>query len=242
MNEKLLIPLSIIIAGIIVAGAIFFGGSSAGKVAHHDNNVDAGTVPARVVSQKEDHIYGNPDADIFVIEYSDLECPYCRRYHEGASAQLKNRYAGDDRVAFVFRHFPLDEPYTDSTHERATEIHVAAECVAQLGGDEAFFRFIDDVFSSPIPASDEFDSSASDLPAELVRERAVKVGVDQAQFLTCYNNQDTEPILAADFEDGVRAGVLGTPTVMIQTEQGNTYLAVANYEALYSTIEAYLAE
>jgi len=208
MNEKLIIPASIIIAGAIIGAAIYFGGQS---------NQSAPAAP--------------PNADIFVIEYSDLECPFCKRYHDTALKQLKEEYADNDKVSFVFRHFPLDEPYTRALHPTATEAHVASECIARLGGNEAFFAFIDDMFES----DDSTDLSK-------LTERATAAGVDATAFNTCYDNQDTEPIIAAAFQEGVEAGVQGTPTVYIQTNDGKTFPGVPDYNALKISIDAYLAD
>jgi len=235
MNEKLIIPASIIIAGAMIGAAIYFGGGQSGQVASNDNYPSEQGAPAEVTSKKvdpaSDRISGNPTAEIFVLEYSDLECPFCKRYHDTALSQLKTAYADDDRVAFVFRHFPLDEPYTQALHPTATEAHIAAECVGKLGGNDAFFSFVDDMFAS----DDSTDLSK-------LGERAVKAGVDRTSFQTCYDNQDTEPVVAAGFQEGVTAGVQGTPTVYIQTNEGKTFPAVPDYNALKISIDAYLAE
>ena len=230
MNEKLIIPASIVIAGLIIGAAIYFGGSTQGPTVVN-NQPGPATVAAKKVDATSDRIQGNPQAEVFIIEYSDIECPFCKRYHDGPLAQLKENYADDDRVAFVFRHFPLDEPYTSPIHPNATEIHIAAECVAKLAGDEAFFNFIDIMF-----ASDDRGDEAK------FTERAVTVGVEANTFNTCYGDKDTEPIVAAGFQDGVSAGVQGTPTIMIQTAEGNTYPAVPEFGALQLSIDAYLSD
>ena len=235
MSDKLIIPGAIIIAGLIIGGAIYLGGGSQSNMPEGENTTTNQTVNARVVTEDEDHILGSSDAEIFVVEYSDLECPFCKRYHDNALAQLKANYADNDNVAFVFRHFPLDQPYTSQAlHPTATEEAIAAECVATLGGDEAFFTFVDAIFASTA-SNGQYDLSR--LPA-----LAVEAGVSRDAFNTCYDNRDTEPIVSRDFQDGINAGVQGTPTIFIQTADGKTYPAVADYNALKIAIDAYLAD
>jgi protein-disulfide isomerase len=234
MNDKFIIPGSIIIAGAIIGVAIYLSSGAQSPVPNNNtgSQQEQKTADARIVDDSRDHIFGSADASIFVIEYSDLECPFCKRYHDNVLSQLKETYADNDDVAFVFRHFPLDEPYTRPLHASATEEAIAAECVATLGGDEAFFDFVDTIFATT--ASDgQYDLST--LP-----EVAAQAGVDRTSFSTCYENKDTESLVTEDFQDGVNAGVEGTPTVFIQTAEGKTYKAVPDYNALKVAIDSYL--
>ena len=87
-----------------------------------------------------DHIRGNRNAQVLLIEYSDFECPFCIRFHPTAQ-QLKDEYGND--LAWVYRHYPLDQ-----LHPYARPAAVASECVTEIGGEEAFWKFADEVFSS----------------------------------------------------------------------------------------------
>lgn len=87
-----------------------------------------------------DHVRGNRNAKVFLIEYSDFQCPYCKRFHPTAQQVLKN-YAED--VAWVYRHYPLDQ-----IHPYARPAAVASECVTEIGGEEAFWKFADAVFEA----------------------------------------------------------------------------------------------
>ncbi|NCN11888.1 thioredoxin domain-containing protein [Candidatus Kaiserbacteria bacterium] len=83
-----------------------------------------------------DHIKGNLDAKVVVVEYSDFDCPFCARFHATLNAIVKKYPATD--VAWVYRHFPLEQ-----LHPNAETVAVAAECVAKLEGNEAFWKFAD---------------------------------------------------------------------------------------------------
>ena len=88
----------------------------------------------------DDHIVGNPDAPVTIIEFSDYECPYCKSFHPTIK-QVLSEY--DNEVRLVYRHFPLD-----MIHPNARGIAEISECVHELAGDEAFWEFTDAVFSS----------------------------------------------------------------------------------------------
>ncbi|MCI0542492.1 thioredoxin domain-containing protein [bacterium] len=91
---------------------------------------------AEVVSVNPgEHILGNPNAEIFIIEYSDLECPFCKRFHE-TMKQAMEQYGKDGQVAWVYRHFPLD-----AIHNKARKEAEATECAGELGGNDMFWKY-----------------------------------------------------------------------------------------------------
>jgi protein-disulfide isomerase len=85
---------------------------------------------------ESDHIKGNRDAKVMIVEYSDFDCPFCTRFHATMNAIVKKYPATD--VAWVYRHFPLEQLHPD-----AETVAVAAECVAKLEGNEGFWKFAD---------------------------------------------------------------------------------------------------
>jgi protein-disulfide isomerase len=86
-----------------------------------------------------DHILGDPNAEIVIIEYSDLGCPFCKVFH-ATMHEIVDEYEG--RVAWVYRHYPIKE-----LHPIAPEASEASECVAELGGNTNFWEYIDEIFS-----------------------------------------------------------------------------------------------
>lgn len=87
----------------------------------------------------KDHVLGDTNAPITIIEYSDLECPFCIRFHTVQETIMKE-YAG--KVKWVHRHFPLD------FHANAKPYAYAAECAAEIGGNDAFWKMIDYIFKN----------------------------------------------------------------------------------------------
>jgi predicted DsbA family dithiol-disulfide isomerase len=98
---------------------------------------------------ENDYYFGSKDAEIVIIEYSDLECPYCARFHQ-TMHQVVQEYNG--KVAWVYRHLPLEQ-----IHPNAFNKAMAAECIGALKGNETFWKYIDDIFSKMEPKKPVFD-------------------------------------------------------------------------------------
>jgi len=92
------------------------------------------------VDTANEHIRGNPKADIAIIEYSDFQCPFCTRVHP-TYQKIIAEYG--DKVMWVFRHFPLD-----SIHPDAIPLAEGSECIAELAGKDAFWTYTDALFES----------------------------------------------------------------------------------------------
>ncbi|PID52124.1 MAG: hypothetical protein CR972_03810 [Candidatus Moraniibacteriota bacterium] len=88
---------------------------------------------------ENDWVIGNDDARITIIEYSDIDCPYCKKFH-AATAHMRADYADD--VRWVFRHMPVD-----SSHPYARTKAEAAECVGEIGGGVAFWQYLDKLYT-----------------------------------------------------------------------------------------------
>lgn len=82
-----------------------------------------------------DHIWGNPNAEIIIIEYSDYECPYCKKFQATLTKIVED---SNGSVAWVYRHWPI--------HQNSFEKLAAAECVAKIKGNEAFWKYSELLF------------------------------------------------------------------------------------------------
>src|SRR3989344_9114839 len=104
--EKLSVPIAIVIAGILIAGSLYY--SSTKSPAKVTNTLPAtnNDVEMRPISS-DDHILGNPNAEVIIVEYSDTECPFCKVFH-ATMRRVMDEYGKDGKVAWVYRHFPID--------------------------------------------------------------------------------------------------------------------------------------
>lgn len=159
--------------------------------------------------KKEDHVKGDRNARVLLIEYSDMECPFCKRFHPTAQ-QAVDEYKGT--VAWVYRHYPL------SFHANAQKEAEASECVNELGGNTAFWKFTDTLFERTTSNGTGF---ALDKLAPLAKE----VGVDEGKFKTCLDSNKYAQHVNDDMAEGTKAGVNGTPgNILLDTKTGKTTL------------------
>jgi len=163
----------------------------------------------RPVSTSRDHIRGNPAATVTLIEYSDFECPFCKRFHPTVK-KLVDESGG--RVRWVYRHFPLDELHPIKARKEA----VASECAAELGGNDAFWKFADRFFDLT-PSNNRTDIDGV-LP-QIARE----IGIDKTQFASCLASGRHDRHVAEDVQEATASGGRGTPWSIIVSTSGKTY-------------------
>ena len=146
------IPAAIVLAGALVAGAILFTRSDdqGAAVAQALNDTPITIRPV----DSTDHIVGNPNAEVVVIEYSDTECPFCKNFHQ-TMRQIMDEYGKEGSVAWVYRHFPLEQ-----LHSKAVKEAEATECAAYVGGPNKFWDYINRLFEVT-PSNDGLEMAQS---------------------------------------------------------------------------------
>lgn len=212
--EDLSIPLAIVFAGVLIAGAIIFSdsksptqaGAGAQIPGRQEQGNDSTDAPADVLKiTKDDHVLGNPNADVVVIEYSDPECPFCKQFHN-TMTQVMSTYGKSGSLAWVYRHWPLDQ-----LHPKARKESEALECANELGGNTAFWQYTDKIFEIT-PSNNGLD--ASQLPAI-----ASSIGLDTGKFNACLSSGKYASRVESDFESGITAGVKGTPYSIVYNQK-----------------------
>ena len=163
----------------------------------------------RPVSPGRDHIRGNPDAPVALIEYSDFECPFCKRFHATVK-QAVDESGG--KLKWVYRHFPLDELHPIKARKEAA----ASECAAELGGNEAFWKFADR-FYELTPSNNR-----TDLDTVLPRI-AREIGLDEARFAACLASGRHDRRVEEDRQNAVATGGRGTPWSVVVSKSAKIY-------------------
>lgn len=187
-----------------------------------DDNQPSAPVSVAPVDPKFDHIRGNANAKVTLIEYSDLECPYCKSFHP-TMQQVIAKYGKD--VRWVFRHFPLD-----SIHSQARPEAMAAECASEQG---KFWEFIDKVY--------EVTPGNNGLDLTKLADYAKEVGVKNiSKFQSCVDSKKYADRVQRDTLSGEAGGVRGTPNTIIVGPKGETTV-VAGAEP-FSSVEAKLQQ
>lgn len=219
------VPAAIVVAGLIVAGAVFLsGGRAAAPAGQAGQAAPSGDPKAVAAVTAADHIIGDINAPVKLVEYSDIDCPFCQRVHP-TLAQLKKDYG--DKVAWVYRQNPL------SIHPNAETKAVAAECVAKLAGNEAFWKFLDAAVADPAPGRTDLTR----IPT-LAAQAGVK---DAAAFKSCWDNKDTLPVIKASMANMAATGGRGTPWTIVVGKNGATPVSGAQpIDAFKTAIDAAL--
>lgn len=148
------------------------------------------------VPSEADYVYGSPDAEVTLIEYSDFECPFCKRFH-GTARQVVD--ASNGRVNWIYRHFPLA-----SHNPGAQKQAEAAECAGELGGNDAFWAYTDALY-------ERTRSGGRGFPLDRLVPLAVEQGLDGGEFGECLRSERHAGKVQRQMAEGVKAGINGTP-------------------------------
>ena len=211
------LPLSVIIAGVLIAGAVYLGTSKNASTTAVNNQQpqqvpqQTGNLDQMAAISAGDHIRGNPNAPVKIVEYSDFECPFCKRFHD-TMKQVMDEYGKDGKVAWVYRHFPLDQLHPVKARKEA----VAVECANELGGNEAFWKFADRFFELT-PSNNQTDVDTV-LP-QIARE----IGLDVNEFNTCLASGKYDAHIEADVQNATATGGNGTPWSIVVDKNGKKY-------------------
>ncbi len=242
-KQNMGIPGAIVIAAALIAGAIYFDGERKGSQLNLKGGTDAEQVtPERVIApiSKDDHILGNPNAPIVIIEYSDYDCPYCRIFHD-TMKKVIDTYGKDGDVAWVYRHFPIAQ-----LHPTASKISEAAYCVTELGGNDAFWKFTDALNESRKVTYDANGRLTGVEPTDMKRlpEFAVGAGVDKSKYELCFNSNKYTDKVAADVQAAVKAGAGGTPysVIVVGDQQEPIEGGAVPFEVLKGLIDSVIAQ
>ncbi len=183
--------------------------------AGNNTGSNSGSEKVDFVISADDHVRGDEDAPVTIVEFSDFQCPYCSGFHSTMKDVMGN-YEG--QVKWVYRHFPLD-----SIHSQARSAAEASECAAEQG---KFWEYADALFDNQ-----------SRLGDSLFNELAADLGLDTQQFSECYSSGKYADKVDQDYREGRSKGVSGTPGNFIN---GKPYAGALPYEQVEAIIQSML--
>jgi protein-disulfide isomerase len=186
--------------------------SSDGNTVARLEKFDISHNPADSISLQNRPTRGPADAKVTVVNFDDLQCPYCARMHEQLFPSTLDHYKG--LVRFVYKDYPLIE-----IHPWAMHAAVNAACLADQNG-EAYWKFVDYVHAH----GEEISGSTRDAHAswqtldKLTHSEGERSKLDLAKLDACVTKQD-ETAVRASMKLGNTLGVNGTPTLFINGER-----------------------
>ena len=238
LHPLLTLPGAIIVAGAIIAIAIIYVKKPVAQPAAVSQEPKIAEVSMLPITSA-DHILGNPDASIKIVEYSDPSCPYCKLFHP-TMRKIMDEYGAGGQVAWVYRSFPLDKPNSQGQvlHPNAGHESQALECAASLGGNDAFWKFTNRLYE--ITQSDKGIS----LDQKELSNFATYSGLDVTKFNDCLSSGKFKDKVEKSYLDGINAGVSGTPSSFIITPSGSKIPIVGAqpYTTIKSAIDALLSD
>jgi protein-disulfide isomerase len=191
MSKSLTIPIAIVAGGVIIAAAVYYSMPKAPASAGNPALVrPVGTA---------DHILGNPAAPVVIVEYSDFDCDFCKGFNDTLHQVIANSGV-NGKVAWIFREFPLTEIHPNALlHARA------AECAAQVAGNDGFWKFAQALFAAqPVDPANYGTIAAS-------------AGISGDAFAKCLSGDTTaiDARIMADRQNALDMGATGTPYSVI---------------------------
>jgi protein-disulfide isomerase len=175
----------------------------------------------------DDHALGDPNAPVVIEEFSDFQCPFCKRFHDETFFQIVEDYVRTGKVRFVYRHFPVVD-----RNDPAQESHAAATAAICAGRQNRFWDYQDVVFAN------QNGENIGDYTDRRLEAMAENLGLDMQAFNDCYGSQDARAAVAADALLASQSGLSSTPSFLIN---GKPLLGAQPIEAFQQAIEAELA-
>lgn len=168
-----------------------------------------------------DHLSGAPDSKVTLIEYGDFQCPACAQY-EPIVQKVRQDYA--DKIAFVYRNFPL------SQHQNAKITAYASEAAGKQG---KFWEMHDKIYTG----QNEWANLSNDKAREILIGYAKSLGLDLEFFKKEMNSGEIKNKVEADYQSGFKAGVNATPTFILNGKR----IQPRSYDEFKQFIEKELA-
>jgi protein-disulfide isomerase len=185
--------------------------SSDGKTLARLETFDLAKDPAFNIDTSGRPIRGNPAAKVTVVNFDDLECPYCAKMHQSLFPATFNRYK--DKVRFIYKDFPLD------MHPWALHAAIDANCLAAQSQD-VYWTYVDYLHAHGEEVSGEDRNPSKSFAAldRIAREEATLRKLDSAKLDGCLAKQDDTQVRAA-MKEGDELGIDSTPSIFVDGER-----------------------
>ena len=187
----------------------------------------APAVPEKVQMAVGDGWYsiGRADAPITLVEFADFQCPFCKKFHTDAYAELKKNYIDTGKVRFVSRDLPLE------FHPFALKAAEAARCAGDQG---KYWELRNALYASPTPPNDE-----------AIGKAAETLSLDKGAFQSCLASEKYKADVQKDATEAATLQISGTPTFVLAKSSkekldGIRIVGAQPYVAFQTAIESYL--
>ena len=183
-------PKAIVLSGLVIAIGLAVGLGLGGSESTGPSEPKQPKISISI--DADEHIKGNPDAEIILVEYSDYDCGFCARVHPTLE-NIVEESNGD--VAWAYRHFPLE-----SIHPEAKGKAIVGECLALVAGNEVFWDYTDGIFSGDLIDTSIAAECIANPPQQVIdavdndMATAIKLGVRGTPFVVVWNTRTEQGI------------------------------------------------
>ncbi|MBS0526981.1 MAG: DsbA family protein [Proteobacteria bacterium] len=216
--RNILIVAGGVVAVAAIAAGVWFGTRPSSPTPAPQAVAQAADKTTLLQVQPSDHVLGDPNAPITLIEYASLTCPHCAHFAVAVLPELKKKWIDTGKVKLVYRDFPLDQ-----TALKAAQL---AECA----GKDKYYGVIDMIFETQAKWA-----TASDPMAELGKSLRI-AGMGEAEVKACLANDAVANAVVADYRGGETLGVNSTPTLFINGQEFKGARSVEEMDATFSKL------
>jgi len=219
-QQRLVVILGVVgVAIVITALLILQNNSPVGAIA----TAAPGTYP-----QADGSALGDPAAPVVIDEYSDFQCPFCKRFHDDTLSLIIRDYVSTGKVRFVYHNFPVVD-----RGSALGESHLAANAAVCAARQNRFWEFHDVLFAN------QSGENIGNFVSRRLEAMAETAGLDLTAYKECLASGNPETAVRADVAAASEAGLSSTPSFVIN---GDVLVGAQPYEVFQTSIEAALAK
>ena len=218
-SNPFFVPISIIIAGALISGAVIFSNSTGRTAQPQPGAANTGKVVNNAAllkqAQNDSRSIGSPDSRVTIVEFADFQCPFCGRFFQESEQKLIDQYVKTGKARFVYHDFAFLGP----------ESQIAAEASRCAQDQNAFWQYHDYLYTH------QKGENQGSFAAEHLKEFARTLKLDTAKFNSCLDAGTYKDQVQKDVDLGRSLGVDGTPAVFINSQFFNGALPFQQFQA-----------
>ncbi len=213
-DRDVFLPGAIVVAALLIAGALVY---NTGSKALPPVNVGSGTQQADLLGIGS-AVLGNTDAPVTIVEFGDYQCPYCGKFFTEIEPKIRDLYIKTGKAKMVFRDFPF----------LGDESDLAAQGAACAGAQGKFWSYHDALYRAEIADGKE---NSGNITGAFLKSLADQLDLDASRFASCLDSGKYEAKVKKDYDDGVAAGVKGTPTTFVNGKELTGAVPFTDFQA-----------
>ncbi|OGZ94450.1 MAG: hypothetical protein A3A28_05665 [Candidatus Sungbacteria bacterium RIFCSPLOWO2_01_FULL_47_32] len=240
-SSPLSVPVSIVIAGAIIALAVVYSGGTrqggAPTAGQQAGERQGNTPPVAAVNPADlvgagDPMLGSPDAKVTVVEFSDFQCPFCGKFFRETESKIVDIYVKTGKVRFVYKHFP----FLGNESEWAAQ---ASECAKEQGKFWEYHDYLFNTIWDNYYGKGKGGENVGAFSKANLKKFAVALGLDTAIFAQCLDTEKYKDVVNEEEALGRKVGVQGTPSTFVN---GKMIVGAQPFEVFDAAIKEALAQ